>query len=67
MQVCGKKCDIFLVLTLRTLDNSRTCVRLDVILEMWENLLQIFLFFLFTILIVYEDVDEDDLDWKELE
>jgi hypothetical protein len=39
MQVCGKKSDIFLVLTLKTIDNSRTCVRLNVILELVVDLL----------------------------
>ncbi len=37
------------------------------ILEICQSLLQIFLFFLVTIQIVYEDADEEELDWKELE
>jgi hypothetical protein len=55
------------VLTFRIVDSSRTCLRLDVILEICQSLLQIFLFFLVTIQIVYEDADEEELDWKELE
>jgi hypothetical protein len=69
VRVCARNSVTFFckVLTFRIVDSSRTCLRLDVILEICQSLLQIFLFFLVTIQIVYEDADEEELDWKELE
>jgi hypothetical protein len=40
---------------------------LAVILEIYKNSLWSLLLFLFVIQVVYEDADEEELEWKELE